>query len=182
MMLSPCQSLEDYLARNLTGAAGARFLAHLANCPECRRAVQEHQQLVSLLADAVARLEPGPPGLTERVERRLRTARRRRVAIVAAALAAMVAAIWLLGRDSSRPANPDPALAKGQPEPPALATAPPVKPVRVTFPPGANVIVVPEKTESANVTFLWVYHGRRTTSGPAPAAANPPSIPERSDP
>ena len=34
--MTPCHALDDYLAHDLTGADRARFVAHLADCPDCR--------------------------------------------------------------------------------------------------------------------------------------------------
>jgi anti-sigma factor RsiW len=175
MTSSPCPSLDDYLAHDLTGAALARFVAHLPSCPACDRAVREHERLATLLTLAVSRLEPVPAGLTERVRSRLRAARRRRFAAAAAALAAaVVAAVWLFARTAPRPDEPPAPLAGVQPEPPA-------EQVRVTFPAGANVIAVPAAVESPNVTVIWVYPGLRTPPQPAPSTSHPPSSPERSD-
>src|SRR5689334_2034484 len=126
-----CQSLDDYLAHDLTGDTLARFTAHLTDCPDCRRAVSEHGRLGALLVEATA---PVPAGLTERVERRLRVTRLRRVAVAAAALAAAVAVIWLFGRPTPRPAEPGPQMAKAQHESPAPEAPRPAEHVRVTFP------------------------------------------------
>jgi anti-sigma factor RsiW len=168
--------LDDYLAHDLTGEERARFVAHLADCRDCSRAVREQERLDALLAEAAERLEPVPAGLTERVGRRLRAARRRRFA--AAALALVIGTIWLLNHTAPRPGEPKAPLASRRPEPEAPR---PAEHARVTFPAGANVIAVPQPTDSPNVTFLWVYPGLRVAHRPAPAPDNLPPSAERSD-
>src|SRR5262245_25317921 len=149
---SPCQSLADYLARDLGEPDRARFEAHLADCPDCRRAVGEAQRLQGLLAAAVSELEPVPGGLVERVGRRLRRARRRRIAAVVGALAPAAAVLWLVSRTAPPRVEPEPPPpgADGQPDPPAPggAAVEPAAQVRVTFPADANVVVVRAETES----------------------------------
>jgi anti-sigma factor RsiW len=156
--MTPCDALDDYLAHDLTGDDLARFTAHLPECTDCRRAVGEHERFAALLGEAVAARGPVPAGLTERVGRRLRAARRRRFAAAVGALAAAVAVVWLVGRTVPRPVKQSPEVAQAQPAPEVSPSAQ----VRVTFPPTANVIVVPEPSDSPNVTFLWVYPGLRT--------------------
>src|SRR5947208_10702566 len=101
-----CPLLDDYLAGVLGDADRARFAAHLPDCPECGRAVSEHESLAALLSEAVARLDALPAGLSERVGRRVRAARRRRLAAATAALAAAVAGLWLFSR-SAPPFEPE---------------------------------------------------------------------------
>src|SRR5207244_2547418 len=126
--------------------------AHLADCPDCARAVRDQERLDALLAEAVDRLDPVPAGLAERIRRRRRLARRRRVAAAAAVLAVAAGVAWLL-MPTDRPPTP---LASVQP----AADAPqPAERVRVTFPAGSNVIAVPVPAESPNVTVIWVYPG-----------------------
>src|SRR4051812_27711801 len=107
--MTPCDALDDYLANDLTGDDLVRFTAHLPDCAECRRAVGEHERFTALLAEAVVDRSPVPAGLTERVGRRLRAARRRRIAVAVGALAAAsVAVVWLVGRPTPRPVEPAP--------------------------------------------------------------------------
>src|SRR5262245_4773789 len=113
----PCQSLDDYLAHDLTGDARVSFVAHLANCPECRRTVEEYERLSAVLAAATAQMEPVPVALTGQIERRLRNSRRRRLAGVAAALAATAAALWLFTRPVPPPDNPGPVVGDVRPQP-----------------------------------------------------------------
>ncbi|HEY1378157.1 MAG TPA: zf-HC2 domain-containing protein [Gemmataceae bacterium] len=167
--MTPCAALDDYLAGALTGDAAARFVAHLPGCADCRRAVAEQERLAALLTAAVAALEPVPAGLTDRVRRRLRAAHRRRVTAAVMAVAAAVAvAVALLGRTPPRP-EPSPPLVKA-PAPPAPGPPRPAEHVRVRFP-GGNVLAVPEKMDSPNVTFVWVY----------PTLRRQPPAAERSD-
>ncbi len=162
--MTPCTDLDDYLAGDLADDAAARFAAHLPACGDCRRAVAEHERLTALLSAAVAALEPVPAGLTDRVRRRLRAARRRRVAAALMAVAAAVAvAVVLLGRTPPR-REPSPPLVKA-PAPPAPELSRPAGHVRVRFP-GGDVLAVPEKMDSPNVTFLWVYPRLRAESRP----------------
>jgi anti-sigma factor RsiW len=178
MTPTPCQSLDDFLAHDLTGEALARFTAHLTDCPGCRRAVSEHERLDALLAEATA---PVPAGLSDRVERRLRTTRRRRVVALAAALAATVAAVWLLGRTVPRPVEPEPVVVQAPPEATVPEASRPANRIRVTFPAGANVFAVPVQAESPNVSFFQVFRDLRADHKPAPATHPPHSPTERND-
>lgn len=106
--------------------------------------------LDDLLAEANEALTPVPPGLARRIERRLSRARRYRFATLTTAVAASVAALWLLRPEAPRhdlPVAPLP-----------VATAPTLPdPVRVTFPAGSGVTAVPVPAESPNVTVLWLF-------------------------
>jgi hypothetical protein len=178
MYPSHCQSLDDYLAHDLRGDDEARFLEHLPGCATCRQAVQEHERLAALLVEASSQLEPLPAGLTERIALRLRAARRRRgVALVAAALVA-VTAMWLISREGHRPKH-QPIVAEPAPEPRVVEAPRPLEPVRVTFPDDAQVIAVPVKMDSPNVTFIWVYPGLRERSQAADDGNDSASSPER---
>jgi hypothetical protein len=154
MDLTPCRWLDDYLAHDLTGDEHARFVTHLPDCADCRRAVRERERLATLLTEATTKLDPVPTDLTDRISRRLRATRRRRFAAAAAALAVIASAVWLIGRTAPRPDKPQPPLADVKPAP---ESPPPAERVRVTFPESAHVLAVPAPTESPNVTFLWVY-------------------------
>ena len=168
-----CQSLDDYLAHDLTTEQRERFVAHLAVCPDCCRVVTEQQRVDALLIAASA---PVPAGLSERVQRRMRLARRRRVATAAMTLAASVAVMWLLGNIIRRPIAPEPRIARSQPESSVPVALRPAEQVRVRFPSDRGVFAVPVETGSPNVTFLQVFHDLRTVR---PSAADPPS--ERND-
>lgn len=171
---TPCQSLDDYLAQDLGAEERARFVAHLAGCPDCRRAVRDAERLRALFTAAVAQLEPVPAGLTERVRRQLRAVRRRRLAVTVTALAAAAAAVWLIGPIAHRQVKPVPQ--GGDVSPPAAVqiTPQPTQQVRVRFPAGTAVVTVPAPTDSPHVTFVWVYPGLRAAPPRAPTVAAPP--------
>jgi anti-sigma factor RsiW len=179
MNLSPCLLLDDYLAHDLGGAEAARFAAHLAVCPDCQRAVHEHERLAILLTAAADRLGPVPAGLTERVQRRLRSVRRRRLAALAGILAAAAAVLLLLGRPAPRQPERELTSVEVRPQPAAPEASPRPARIRVTFPAGANVVAVPVQTESPNVTLVMVYPGLRAASRPP---TGPRVSPERSKP
>ncbi len=144
--------------------------------PNCRQAVAEQHRLETLLADATSRLEPVPSHLVPRIKSRVRMVRRRRWAGIGVGLAASVAAAWLIGRYFDLAHRFEPPVAKGPTElSPPMAQQPPGQ-VRITFPAGANVLIVREKSESPNVTFIQVYSGLCR----APSLTKASSIPERS--
>ncbi len=151
---SPCDPLDNYLDRALPDEAHAAFADHARQCPTCRQAVEDQGRVDDLLRRAVAR-EPVPEGLTPRIARRLREAERgrrlRRAAGLAAALLAGLG-LWGLGR------QPPPET----PRPPEQAeTAPPAPDPRslvdVTFESSPSVIALPLRTDSPNVTVIWIY-------------------------
>jgi hypothetical protein len=145
--MSPCELLDDYLARDLAADSLARFVEHVPNCADCRRAVAEQERLDQILTDAVEHLEPVPTHLTRGIERRGLTIGRQRLVTAVAALAASIAFIWFAVRPTPLPIDrTTPPIA----EPPAMAA------VKVKFPSG-EVIAVPETMDVPNVTFLWVH-------------------------
>jgi hypothetical protein len=171
-----CQFLDDYLDHDLAQAEVALFVAHLSECPKCREAVAEHHRLETLLANATSRLEPVPSHLVPRIESRVRMVRRRRWAGFSASLAASVAVAWLLSRYLPPDHQFDPPVANGPSELSLSSIQQPSGQVRITFPAGANVLIVREKSESPNVTFIQIYSGLCR----APSLAKASSIPERS--
>jgi anti-sigma factor (TIGR02949 family) len=171
----PCQWLDDYLDNDLTGADLARFEAHLENCSACMRAVGEHRRLTELLSEAVAK-EPLPVGLSDRIARKLRATRRRRIAAVALAVAATVAIafIWWFGQ---APIKPKEAILakheiKAQPVAPLPAGPDNSPQVEVIFHGNPGVIAVPEKTDSPNITFFWVYPSFANEASSSPTERN----------
>jgi anti-sigma factor RsiW len=177
MSSETCSAVDDYLAGDLFGDERARFVAHLSECADCRRAVHEQERIDALLRDAVAGLESAPAGLTVRVRHALRVARRRRAAVALTALAASVAAVGILSRPTPRPDDPTPVLVRSDADPPALR---PAERARVRFPAGAGVTAVSVPTESSNVTFLWLFPERRPASRPVHPDNDPASLPEGS--
>jgi len=181
MKTSPCQLLDDYLDHDLEPAERTRFVAHLPECASCRQAVEEHERLKTLLAEAVD-LERVPENLITQIEAGLRLWRRRRRWIAAAAaLTAAAATILLVARNLSRTPEPDWPVVQVGTEPPVSVAPPTADPVRITFPPGANVLVVREKSESPNITIVRVYSGQLPTRARGQSREATPSIPERSE-
>ncbi len=174
MSHAPCQWLEDYLAHGLGDAERAGFVAHLAACLECRRAVEEQERLDRLLGRAVTRLEPVPVILNRRIEQAIRTSRRRRLVRWASGVAAGVALAavvgWWLLRETPGPSVTAPRVEMPQPAVPQ-ATDPRSR-VWIRFDPKSEVLAVPVRTDNPNVTIVWVYPG----AGPARDARR-----ERSD-
>jgi len=177
--MQPCQLLEDYLDHDLTGTDLSRFIDHLLECTLCRQAVADHKRLQSLLTEASARLEPIPEKLVPRIESRVKSARRRRIAGTAAALAATAAALWLLTRYLPQRHGPAPSIATN-----LIGLSPPPGPkvadsVRVSFPHDANLFFVRENSDSPNVTVVHVYSG--LWSPPHRSRNRASDSPERSD-
>jgi hypothetical protein len=177
MRTPACEYLEDYLDHDLAGVELSQFVDHLPECSSCRLAIAEHERLEKLVIDA-ARLEPIPAGLVSRIEARMRLTRRLRWAGIAAAVAASFAVIWLIGHYVPLAKQPEPAVAIGPTEPSPSETLPAADHVRVTFPAGSNVLIVREKSEIPNVTFVQIYSG--LYRGPSLAKAPSSSTPERS--
>jgi anti-sigma factor RsiW len=181
----PCDRLDDYLARDLPGPERIVFAAHLAHCGACRQAVGEQERLAELLAHGIAELDPVPVGLAASIDRRFRAARRRRAAGWAAALAGAAAAVALClagGRLTHRAPPTTPVsgpVVRVAPSPPVRRPAYPRSEVRVSFRPQPGVIAVPQKTEHANVTILWVYPAVESARRAAAPRATPPPASER---
>jgi anti-sigma factor RsiW len=180
MKASLCQSLDDYLDHDLVPAERARFVAHLSECPSCKQAVEENQQLENMLVEAIG-LEPVPRNLVAQVKDRLRLRRRRRWVAAAAALAATAATVFLVVRNLPLTPQSELPAAKVSSERPVVVAAPARDPVRIIFPADANVLVVREKSDSPNVTIVRVYAGLRSSPTRAQTREAEPSIPERSE-
>jgi hypothetical protein len=165
-MHSPCDYLDDYLARALAPANRERFEDHLADCPACGRAVAKAAALDNLLASAVA-LEPVPDGLVAGTERRLRAARRRRLTAWAAVLSTAAALVALASvgfhgrRITEAPVEMAKAPTNRTPTPREPATAPsrtqPPDAVAIAFRPTDRLIGIPVPSASPRVTILWIY-------------------------
>lgn len=178
MNMSSCQFLDDYLDHDLAQTEVALFVAHLSECPSCRQEVAEQHRLETLLADATSQLEPVPSHLVTRIRSRVSMVRRRRWVGFSAGLAASVAVAWLIGRHLPLAHEFEPPVARGPTEPSASLAQSPAGQVRVTFPAGANVLIVREKSESPNVTFIQIYSG--LCKAPSLTKGRSSSIPERS--
>jgi hypothetical protein len=156
-----CRQLDDYLAHNLAEDERAAFAGHLPDCPACRQAVGEQEQLDQRLRAATALLESPPADLVARIEGQLRAARRRRLTAWAAGLAAVIALAcvtgWLFTREPPGDGSSPVPIVEAPAPPPQPESPDPRSLVRVTFQPEAEVIAVPLKTESPNVTIIWVY-------------------------
>jgi anti-sigma-K factor RskA len=106
MGCEPTRELAAELALGIAdGEERARALRHLAECAECRRAVEEYSAVTDELLMLAPAQQP-PPGFESRVFERLAPARPRRrlrrilVPLAAAAAAAAVAAGAILGATS----------------------------------------------------------------------------------
>ena len=177
--MSLCELFDDYVAHDLAAPECARFEAHLALCPACRRRVEGERFLDSLLTEATS--GPVPADLSERVRCRLTAARRRRLAaglatLAACALLCVLAGQWLVNRPPPTPAPDEKAQVNKTPAEPAPAVAQ----VHVTFGDPARVLAVPVASDSPRVTVFQVFTGLREPDN-AEQTQDIPN-PERSDP
>jgi anti-sigma factor RsiW len=157
--------LLGYLEDGLSADERQAFALHLEQCPDCRRQLDQQRRIDHLLRQGAGDDVPVPPGLTVRVERRLRAARRRRLAVWAGALAAAVllavgVSAWLMRPVPTPEPLPAPATVKVEPPP-----APPQVPHRlvaeVTITPAQGLVAVPVPTRDPSVTILWVFPDRQ---------------------
>jgi hypothetical protein len=150
-----CQLLEDYVSHDLSAADCARFEAHLEECLSCRQSLGQEHRLEALLGAGLS--ESLPPGFGDRLDLRLRAAKRRRLRAGVAAVAASLVFL-LLGRALLAPETPTPEQHVELPStPPPRAESPPAAQAQVRFPKDADVIAVPVPSESSNVTIVQVY-------------------------
>jgi anti-sigma factor RsiW len=179
MSIPSCACLDRYLGNDLSGLEREAFQSHLEGCPQCRQAAEEQERLNQLLLRATTQLNPFPAFLRERVEQRLRSARRRQLlrgiaAFAAVLLVALGLAAWQLTYRYAADISPAlPSAGASQPAPPPGHD--PRSQVQVTFPPRVEVIAVPLPTASPNVTLIWLYPTEATTM-PAPASAPSPLL------
>jgi len=153
--MKPCDQIDDFLSGALSAESRAAFAAHLSGCADCRSAERETHQLDALLLtlDEQAAV---PTELVKRIDGRLRQAHRRRLIVRSAAAVAagvLILALWYI--------RPQPAIeiVEKTPTLPVEITA-----VRVDF--SDEVLAVPQKTDSPNVVFYWVYPNLASTTSP----------------
>ena len=168
-----CEQMDGYLGKWLTEDQRAEFEAHLATCLDCRRAVQEQQQLEHLLTRAAAVSMAVPADLSERIERRLRQVQRRRslawaTGLAAAGVLVCALAAWLLTQRTPIEKATPPPMAAVQPRP-SESKPDPRSLVHVTFQPPSDVIAVPQKTDNPSVTIIWVYPTIKAAKEPTSA-------------
>lgn len=160
MSTSPCEMLEDYLARDLAKDQEQAFEQHLTECLSCRRAATRQERIDALISEAVEKLLPEPDGLVPRIHVRLRRARQRRYLAYTASVAAAAAIVWGISQMTPRGATP----VEPEPAPPMQITEVKEEPaanVQISFANESKLLIVPEKTESPDVTFVWVYRNQR---------------------
>jgi anti-sigma factor RsiW len=186
MNQSTCNNLDDYLADELDDRRRTEFETHLEACPACREELVAQAELTRLLRAATEMLEASPAELPAGVNRGLAaTAARRGRSVGAAVLIAAVvvcAAWWGLhevrdGKEVVRP-QPEPRVVKqrrtnadededrrqkGESETANMAeTAVAAPPAEVQVASSSEMIAVPIKSESPNVTIFWLYPAVRT--------------------
>jgi hypothetical protein len=176
-MISDCEQLDDYLARELDPLRHLAFEAHLAECSECRAAVQSEERLAGMLRQAVSATPvPAPVVLRlrsaiESAERR-RSRRTRRASWSAVAALAATIAVWVgvARHDRDLPiagghAGPE-TTANGESPTPgeesrdpstSVTAATASSPSRVELDNDRDYIAVPQRTSHPNVTILWLY-------------------------
>lgn len=162
MTTSWCTNLDGYLQKELSEEEQAIFVAHLETCSQCRSAVQEQELLDQLLVHATTQLNRVPEALVDRIEQRLRAARRRRILLELASLATAALVVFCVTAwwRTRSPAPDLPAASSTALAPQSSQPVPPTDPrslVHVTFQPRYEVIAVPLKTTNPNVTLIWVY-------------------------
>jgi anti-sigma factor RsiW len=178
-----CEQLDGYVCRWLTADERVEFESHLADCPACRRLVQVNERLDSLLAQANAALLPVPGSLLDRIDRRLRQARRWRVITWTAGVAAAGILICVLTARFFKPPAPD-----NEPKPsPTLTERPrpverlhdPRSLVQVTVANPSDVIAAPQRTDNPSVTIIWLYPTIKAAQEPSSAPSELFQPPER---
>ncbi len=164
---SQCDRLDDFLGGWLSAEEAARFEAHLSDCPVCRQEIEQQRRIDRLLAQAATHALPVPSSLAGRIEQQARRSTGRRAAwlaccISAAAVLVLAVGIGVAMRRADTPDRPQP-IVRQAPEP--VVERPqqprqtlPVRPdVQVVCNDSSNAIAVPLKTESPNVSIVWIY-------------------------
>jgi hypothetical protein len=183
MRASNCERIDGYLGKWLCEEEVIQFKAHLANCADCRQVVEEQQRLESLLARANTECVPVLPALSDRIEQRLRQARRRRAAgwttsLAAAGILICAFTAWFFIHRVPDDQSVQPPVMAQLPQPPQpLRESRPQ--VQVTFEPSSDVIAVPHKTDNPAVTIIWVYPTIKMDRKPSPEPSDLLQKPER---
>lgn len=157
MSTSPCELLEDYLARDLAKGQEHAFERHLIECSSCRSAAERQRRMDALLSEAVKKLAREPEGLVPRIHVHLQRARRRKYLACAVSATAAAVTIWAMMPRTTTPV-------KRESAPPiqiAEVKEEPAADVQISFANESKLLIVPEKTESPDVTFVWVYRNQR---------------------
>lgn len=187
MNSAECDCLDGYLSGWLSGDEAARFRAHLAECPDCTRKIDDERRIDRLLAQGAAKLQPVPPALIGRIEDEIRSMRRRRVirwafGLSTAVAVALAAAVWLTLQTGRLAPGPKPIVQKPtEAENGEHDAASPARPAsegearaRVTLADRTEGIVVPLETSNPNVSIVLIYptvkpvRDRRGPASPSP--------------
>jgi len=165
-----CERLDEYLCGWLSAGEAADFEAHLAGCTACQEECTVQRRIDGLLAERATQVEPVPAVVASRIERGIRTARRRQrvgwaCAVTAAAAVVLAVGLWrapvlfsIRGDDRPIVENPIiPVHATEPSTPPAYAETQSVAAARVTLLDSSSAILVPVESHSPNVTVVCVY-------------------------
>jgi anti-sigma factor RsiW len=165
-----CNQLDEYLCGLLSPNEAAEFERHLANCQVCREERELQGRIDRVLADENAFAATVPAGLRSRVDRGVRTKRRRRMLSWAGAAAAALSVAAALTfattnglfftvpdqakTDRLAPVGDNSALAV---LPPVHVETPAVVVAQVAMLDPESAIAVPIESHSPNVTLVQIY-------------------------
>ena len=159
-----CNQLDEYLCGWLSPEEAAAFEAHLVDCADCQEDCALQRRIDRLLADGNAWITPVPVGLRSRVDRGIRTARRRRMlewsSAIAAAAVALALGLWATAKHSFRDGQEMAQRQTGEGNSPVAIVArsePPVPAARVTMVDPSSAIVMPVASHHPNITLVRVY-------------------------
>jgi hypothetical protein len=157
-MSHECNSLDAYLADDLSRDDRVFFERHLANCESCRDVIDQQNWIDSMLRSPLrSQLEPVPSHLVK-PSRTARTPRRHRALVAACGLATAAALLiaichWQLNRQATTNANQTTSINHTA----ATARVDEKKPPTATFVGGPDVIAVPIESHNPNVTVVRIY-------------------------
>ncbi len=188
MNSSQCDNLDAFLCGWLPEDEAARFESHLAGCSACRREIDQQQKLDRLLGPAAEHLGPAPSSLIDRIDRQLRSIRRRRLVRLAcglttASVLAVAVGVWLGSHPAGGPSarqpvvqrHVEPETGQGEVEPAAQLASDVLLPARVSLADPSEAILVPLETSNPNVSIVWVYPTVMPAHAPSdPAAGKSP--------